>query len=1068
VTPPKDVAARQRAVTETAVNVVVSAGAGTGKTSLIVERLLVAIGDGAVPLRSIAAITFTEKAAGELRFRLAEGLEELARLASGAEGSDSPARRALLHLTRGEAGSVAEIAARCRQAALHLDRATVTTIHGFCTEILRGHPIEANLPPAFRVDRGPASLRAAREEWARFLEDELGPEARREDVWRAALTALGASELERLGRDLARGAIPSKVLGADYRAVDSGATLGARAGELAEGLRALRGTKGLTPAPVAWIDEAIAVLDRASRGDVAGARRAFEDAERLDKPLEARTRNVDRQEGKRVEALARGALDLIRATCRIDEPAVTAAITAVLPYARALRDRLERAGLVDFDTLLVATRDLLRDNLEVREAQKARFAMILVDEFQDTDPLQYEIVFFLAEQAGGGANDAWAARLCPGRLFIVGDAKQSIYRFRGADYGAYTRAVARVREQGGIELSLTANFRSVPGILGPINTLGGTWTRSDHLPDYEPIGAERDDAHLPAVEIWTTPAGSSAADERRRGEGRAIAAEIRALHEAGTPYGDILILLRGFTNVPLYLRELREAGIPFVASGGKSFYEHTEIVQALGVLRAVADPEDPIARLAYLRSAAGAVPDAELVEAARTGAHPVATPTLHAADAKLAALRSEVAAIPVDVAVRYVLERTGLFALGALGFEGAQRVANLEKLATDASEFARDGRLSLLELIDALAERPRGEDEGDSPLADESGEAVRVMTIHKAKGLEAPIVILADGAAGRNLFGEREWKVGIARSGGEERLLVEGPKFTNTAFAICKLENRPHEDAEDVRLLYVALTRARERLIVIAGTTQNRPSRWMDALKAWGYDAKVPPADGTGLHAGAVRFRVIDPPESIPPAASGIPEGAPGAVERYLAATRVTSSAAEFRTPSAGALPDSTFTGPTIDAELARAVGVAVHAHFARISERDTPPEAVAAEVRAILARFEGSPLSKRLASLEEICREIPILYQDPGGTLWRGSIDLLGREPDGTLVVIDYKTDAELEGAAARREPQLAVYVDAVSKAVPGSRVRAELWMLRHGQAISVHGGAKNAGDRQGASGKS
>jgi ATP-dependent helicase/nuclease subunit A len=1034
---PKDALARSRAITETAANVVVSAGAGTGKTSLIVERLLVAIGSG-TKLGSIAAITFTEKAAGELRFRLADGLEELARLAEAAEGNDSAAGRALSHLTQ-RGASFADVASRCRSAALRLDRATVTTIHGFCAEILRSHPIESGLPPGFSVDRGPASLRLAREAWERFLEAELGPEAAREAVWSAALAAFGASELEKLGRDLASGAIPDGVLGSPYRPVDFTATLGRSCGELIPRLREALDTKGLTEKPRAWIGQAISVLEPASHGDLPGALRAFEDTDRLDETLKARTKFVDKEDGRRIEALGRRALDTIKAVCRIDEPSIAAALEAVLPYARLLRERLHATGLVDFDTLLVATRDLLRDHPEVREAQKARFTSILVDEFQDTDPLQYEIVFFLAEVEGGGSRDAWSARLAPGRLFIVGDAKQSIYRFRGADYGAYRRAVERVRGAGGVELSLTANFRSVPGVLGPINDLGRAWRPSDHLPAYEAIEAERAGEKAPAVEIWTTPHGTAAADVRRRAEGRAIASEVRALHRSGVPYGDVLVLLRGFGEVSLYLRELREAGIPFVASGGKTFYERPEIVQAIGVLRAVANETDPIARLAYLRSPAGAVPDADLLHG---------SPAVVAAEGRLAALRAEIASIPVDVAVRHVLERSGLFALNALGFEGAQRLANLEKLVSDASEFARDGRLTLLELIDALEERPRGEEEGESPLADEQTDAVRLMSIHRAKGLEARVVILADLAAGRVHFTERDWKIGIDRSSGEERLTIEGPGFLNTACAIKRLENRAHEAAEDTRLLYVALTRAQDRLIVLAGTNRQGPAPWIDALKVWGYDQAVPPSDGAALHGGAVRFRLIDPPATEAPVAAGVPAGAPEAVERYVAASLASTVKPPFQSPSARA----TFVAATspLEAELARAVGSAVHLELAKLAPR-TMPENVAAEAGAILARFQASPLAKRLAALEVIGREIALVHTGGAGAVWRGSIDLLAREPDGTLVVIDYKTDAQLAEAATRHADQLAIYVGAVRGAIPSSRCRAELWMVRHGEIVPI-----------------
>jgi ATP-dependent helicase/nuclease subunit A len=1021
---PPDREARRRAVTETGRNVVVSAGAGTGKTSLIVERLLVALGRGS-PLGSMAAITFTEKAAGELRLRLAEGLDELA---GRSPRPGSEADRALTHLAAGGVDA-ATIAARAHFAASRLDRATVTTIHGFCTEILRSHPIDAELPPGFQVDRGPASARAAREEWERFVGEELGPTAPREDLWRRALTSLGLSDLETIGRDLARGQVPTRILQEPYRAVDLTSTLGAGATRLAAEIRTARGaTIGVTDAQHRWIEQVLALLEAAGGGQADVAR------------LKAKPSF----KSERLDDLAKEALALLRAAAGIDEAAVATVVEAVRPYACRLRDRLDRAGLVDFDRLLVATRDLLRDRAEVREKLKGRFTSILVDEFQDTDPLQYEIVFYLAEIAGESASDAWSARLAPGRLFIVGDAKQSIYRFRGADYAAYRRAVERVLAQGGVALTLSANFRSVPGIVEPVNAIGRGWRPSAYLPEYEPIAADKSDAHEPAVEIWTTPAGSAAADDRRRGEARVIAAEITALKEKGARYADVLVLMRSFSNVSLYLRELREAGIPFVASGGKTFYERTEIVQALGVLRAVADAGDPIARLAYLRSPAGGVPDAELARSAAGGPHPAATPVLVEADRRLSALRAEIEALPVDVVVRHVLERTGLLALNGVGFEGAQRVANLEKLASDASEFARDGRISLTDLLDALEDRPLGEEEGDSPLADEKTEAVRVMTIHKAKGLEAPIVILADAAAGRRTDADRTWTVGVVRGSGDERLTVSGRKLTNTASVIASLEDRRHEDAEDVRLLYVALTRARDRLVVLAGTTNGRTGPWMDALQAWGYDAKLPPADGADLHAGAVRFRLIDPPAAPPRPVAGIPEGAPAAVDRYGAAVRGSRGAA-LRSPSAEAGSPAAGTSP-VDADLARAVGIAVHEHLAGMVIPSRRAEAVGAMATEIIERFEGSPLASRLASMEVLGREIPILLHDAAGSLWRGSIDLLARDPDGTLVVVDYKTDAEAEGAIERHRAQLSVYAESVHKSVPGCRVRAEVWMLRHG----------------------
>ncbi len=1041
---PGDQAARESAASDFKKNIVVTAGAGTGKTTLLVERILSAIGSGHATLPAIAAITFTDKAAGELRHRLASGLRELGDLARGVGPGAEPssAKNAFTWLTGNHRHAPTAIAARVVEAEASLDRATVTTIHGFCSEILRAHPLESGIPPGFAADGGLAGRRLAEDEWTPFIEAELGPSGRRGDLWERVLSRFTLAELAEFGRELAGGAIPQAALFSDLPPLDLQSALGVRAQRIAEEIRAaIDRTAGITKTPREWLEDAERALRALAAQGVVAATAAIKNSKRLAKEMSSvRTANVSDEEAAVLEELEARARPIVRGLSDYDATVEKDLLLALLPFARRLRSRQTYSGLVDFDALLVRARDLLRDTPSVRAALKRRFGMLLVDEFQDTDPIQYEIVFFLAERDGDAATDAYDTQLTPGRLFIVGDPKQSIYRFRGADFEAYRNAVHHVLDQKGVELSLTSNFRSTQPILGPVNALfepkADVWRPSDYQPRYEPIAAEREDEGPGAVEVWTTSADPGAsAGERRRAEGLAMASVIASIAGPGKEwrFDDVLVLFRAFTDLPPYVRSLRETGVPFVVAGGRTFFKRPEIAQAMAVLRAVADPGDATALLAYRRSPAGGVPDTELAAFAEDDATP--PPALAASDRRLAALRAEAARLPVDVAVRRVLDESGLVALSGLAFEAAQRVANLEKLCLAASGLSRHGERTLVETLDALEEGFEADDEGDSPLADAGRDAVRLMTIHKAKGLEARVVILADAAAGRQNRPPRRTKAGMARCEGGEYVRLSSPSFRNGAAIASSIEDAFHEEAEHVRLLYVALTRARDRLFVFAGG--NRRTEWTDALSSW---------------KAGVSHRVLDAP--APPAGKALapPAGAPDAVRRFeeAAASVLALAALPFRSPSdAGAGGEFLAARDgALEPELAREVGAIVHARLAGMKTADTGE--ARDEADRVLAAFEASPLAARLATLEVLGREVPMLLGEDQAR-WRGAIDLLYRDGSGVIVVADFKTDASDEGALERHAEQLGVYVRAVRRAMPAEHVRAELWMLRTDRIITL-----------------
>jgi len=723
-----DAEARRRAATDFGTNLVVLAGAGTGKTSLLVERALNALGTGEATIDSIAAITFTEKAAGEMRERLALGLNRLRVLAGDRERLDEgrEADRAFRHLT-GSAGIASGELEQCVRAAIDgLDRATVVTIHGFCSDLLRRHPMEAGVDPGFAVDSSGRAGLLWDDAWRAFLRREFGTETRTAEPWRELLAALGFRGLGDVVRHLSSFGVAGALL--EPEAARTGEPLlqgEARVVACAIGSLFDR-QSGMTPLALRFLGEVRSVLEGVASEGVEAWPRLMDRYPEVEKrlgmkqPLTPSTK-LEGITAAEMKTVISDVIHLCRGIERADDASFESLLRLTAPFAREFREHVLRRGLVSYDGLLLLARDLLRDRPEIRRDLKARYRLLLVDEFQDTDPLQYEIVLFLAEEPDEDAGDAFDANLKPGRLFVVGDMKQSIYRFRGADFTACHRAIDRIEEAGGERLDLVGNFRSVPGIIRPLNGLfrdgqGGWIPSTSHQPEYVPIAEVREDlGEEPAVELWRLdlPPAISAAD-RREAEGRVIAEAIERWvreNRVGS-YREITILFRAMTSLSRYLRPLREWGIPFVVDGGREFMKRPEVAQLIQTLRALARPADQAALLAFLRSPAGGASDVELARYAAGGERwnwtsepdPDRFPDVARSFATLRELWAEAGTSSVDRLVRRVLERTSMLPLGAVAYEGPQRVANLQKLAAAAGALARDGTLSLSEVLDAIEE----------------------------------------------------------------------------------------------------------------------------------------------------------------------------------------------------------------------------------------------------------------------------------------------------------------------------------------------------------------------------
>lgn len=1107
-----DASDRRAAVTDFEHNLVVLAGAGTGKTSLLVERVLNAVGSGRVEIDGLAAITFTEKAAAEMRQRAAEGLEALRAAARGEREPDSlsAARRALDWLVGDGGVEPDQVARRALDALEKLDRAKILTIHGFCSEILRAHPLEAGVEPDFEVDRGELAKVLGDELWDDFLAGELGGEAERGELWERLLSRVKLADLAEVAVQLGSLGVPDEPLRRPADAPTARELFADEAKALVEEIDAvLKRASGMNGRFERFLETMAgalrALIDEGPAGFATAVAAGGPDAAKiLDNNLPAvgaRTSGVDpdqaKELGKRVKRLGARLL-------QADDALSADVVEALAPFADRLRNELLRRGWVGFDGLLALARDLLRDHETVRRELKKRFDMLLVDEFQDTDPLQYEIVLFLAEGVGECERDAWNASLQPGKLFVVGDPKQSIYRFRGADFAAFNRTVERIVVQGGKRLDLVANFRSVENLVEPVNALfaagrSASWKPSDYQPPYEPIHAVRpsgDDD--PSVEIWTLrSAGDSRAERRRRYEGEAIACAIDRLvrQEKKTELRRVAVLFRTFASIPYYLRPLREREIPFVVDGGKDFIKRPEIAQSLAVLKTLAQPADPIALLAFLRSPAGAVADTELaVFGDRGNRWDWRVPLKETEGIEriaecfdlLRGLRRETRDLPADAVVRRVMDRTCLLPLAAAAFEGAQRVANLEKLAAAAGRLARDGRLSLEDVVDQLQEGGLADLEADSPLSDDAANAVRITSIHKMKGLEADWVFLPD--LGRwdhpPPAPDNDCRVTWPGALGPVLALRVGG-ISNAAWALHEAEGQRHEDAEETRVLYVALTRARDRLVLLGSPSRNK-TRWYRTLSAWGYDIETPPDDGATLMDGRVLHRAVDARRRRPPVAVREAEPPEQAVDLYRAAVERLEAGAgwPFGSPSAaeGRTEADHWSGDrdrgAVPAARSRDLGMAVGRVVHRMleswdgvepdglrrtaawlcereaEETDGERSALEAEVTSVVNAFLGSPLVARFRDAGKMGREVPLLLRDEDGRSWRGSIDLLYRDDDGSVVVADYKTDDEDDDRVLleRYQPQLDIYREAVRRGLdlPGLP-RAELWLLRTGKRVPI-----------------
>jgi ATP-dependent helicase/nuclease subunit A len=1008
--------AEQQAAVDAAGLVFVSAGAGTGKTKVLVERFARAVCDEGVDVESILVITYTEKAAGELRGRIRARLVE----------RDRP------------------------DLARALDGAWISTIHGFCHRLLRSHPFAAGVDPRFRV---------LDESQGRVLRGEAFDAAltafcTSDDPARLRLLAVyGANGLRRMLTgvyETLRSAGRELVLELGERPSLSG-----RIEELREAALCLADDDGAGDLPRETARQALALLDTDTRAD-----RLFDLAD-----LRVRgERAASYEEARRL--VEQAALDELAAA---DRDLLQELLSA---FAAAYQDGKDRESALDFEDLQLRARDLLRDDEAIREREQLRFRSIMVDEFQDTNRLQCELIDLLS--ARGDCE-----------RFFVGDEFQSIYGFRHADVQVFRERRAAAGE--GV-LPLTMNYRSRPEVLAVVNHL----FRGDFGDEFQPLTASGefpDPVFGPPVELLVTEKSSySGTDVHwRRGEARAIARRIRELLDEGvaTP-GEIVLLFAAGTDAEWYEEELRALGVPTYRGTGRGYFGQQQVVDLLSYLRLLRNRYDDEALVSVLASPLVGISNDALMLVRRAAPKRPLFVALERelpealADRDIQLLRAfrqrydRLTAAVARLSLERLCERVVAehdYDLAVLAqWDGRRRYANLRKLARLARSYEElrgpdvEGFVRFVRDQEAVGAR-----ELEAVAEEEGGDAVRLLTIHAAKGLEFKVVVVAD--AGRDRAPPAGDEI-LALSDGRFGFRVADPITSERrgayAYDAVKEARKAEERAERLRLYYVAMTRAIDRLIVSGSidptrtTDETTPIAWVLArleaeseIEGAGREAVELEREGARVILRVDRYAAEEAVPALEPAAEDgqlalFAGGGGGALPALVPALPALSEVPgpplhRVRRLSFSALAlfercsyryyaervvgmrptDARAAVPGTPGLAATEIGDAVHRLLELVNLREPlPPEDLVARVQSWYPRVTDdelerigrfvrsyceSELARRVATLEGARPERPFAFEHDG-VLLHGRLDVLQLDGAGA-VVIDYKTNSLEEG---------------------------------------------------------
>ncbi len=942
-----DAGERRKIVEELDKTFFVEAGAGSGKTKSLVDRMIALLKAGKCGISEIAAVTFTRKAAAELRGRFQIELEQAvadARLDQG-------------------------VRERLAAALQNLEQCYIGTIHSFCAKLLRERPVEIGLDPDFAEMEELEADVFREQSWLEYLVrvrlEESDVLSRLDEVGLAPEDLKGAFDAVALYPEVAvvggREDIPDY---ARFRAALE--KFLERARRAVPRVRPEKGYDGLQRLM-------FRCFNRQRNLKLEDHRVLMETFEIQDKdPKVTFNRWSTKEEAEAFQAqfdkfreeVVGPALKAWR-ECRHDR-----IVRFLGPAIAFFEARRKEENKLDYEDLLLHAARLLRDNPEVRRYFSRKFTHVLVDEFQDTDPIQAEVLMYL-KGTDVEEKDWQKLRPAPGSLFLVGDPKQSIYRFRRADIDIYNLVKKIVKDGGGVVLQLTTNFRSLGALaewnnplwkavlpqqsdryqaaFAPLETVregeegcasGVYKIVAPRVPRHKGEDIARFDAESIADWIrWacagnlTLNSGDTTPDSRN--STHKVEGSLSGNGGRKAQPSDFLVLFRYKKHMHIYARALEARGIPFEITGSAAFAEAEEIGEIRNLALALNDPDNPVYTVAVLRGVFFGASDEDLVEFKREGGRfNFATPgkdileskklgatVVSMALAKLREWRKWTLELPPSAALQKIFEDSGILNFYVSLEMGSSRVGNVLKLLEIVRNEERKGVTAFAQTVKFLEELSEVRDIEEMSLTPARENAVRLMNLHKAKGLEAPIVFLADPVGIREHEVEKHIirvrgepgsarKAGRGVSSGAGRgwsgplgyfVFKEPKKSGKTDYYTRKVLSRPvgwetaaeeekkYETAEETRLMYVAATRARDMLVIstYAGEPRNKAWEILD-----GALSGVPELEAAGGGEGAeTREKVLISKAEVARARKEIAESLKAAAEPTYDVQSVTALA---------------------------------------------------------------------------------------------------------------------------------------------------------------------------------
>lgn len=1052
-------AEQEAAITTIDKNVAVSAGAGSGKTRVLVERFLHILRQGAgnIGAGEILAITFTRKAAAEMKERIRSSMEQLVH--------DENGNAAFWQTQLGE-----------------LDRAQITTIHSFCNRILKENPVEAGLDPAFQVAEefeGQEFLDAALKDFIhgtlrqpdnaiRLLTDAYGVKG-----FINQLQAVLNNAREIAAMDL-RKAYEENIA----QSTGSKAQLCSLLEELASRREEVKKTTKLR--------EVLDVLAENLQAVASGIMQENSDFTAYDTYAGKLGTNKNLQDIINSVKELRAKLNYAEAD-KAALPVVEAWQKVLTEFDEFLRQRKSVADFLTFDDLETLALKLLAENERVRHFYQQKFRHIMVDEFQDTNERQKRLVYLLC------GDDA--VNLHGSKLFVVGDPKQSIYRFRGADVSVFAQVQQDIESAGGRLISLADNFRTVDKILDACNDAFEQLLVQNGASSvqFEPLRANRTSEIKPL--FMQVAYNKENQNDKRQLEATQVAAKMLELHENGAAYGDMAVLLSAMTYCDVIAQALQQRQIPFQVIDGKGFYERQEIIDLLNLFTALQNRRRSLELAGVLRSPYFGLDDETITWLFLMSQEDNATlwdelqcwddSFLPEEQQRLARRSAEIlkelrqcaASLALPELLEEVRQRLNIDAVLSLQQGGAAKLANAQKLWQLASEYSAshqgtEGTLAgWLEYVEQLRMQKARETAANLNASD----AVTIMTIHKSKGLEFPVVFLPmlDKRTQSDLSQIKfHPKIGL----GVKMTLADGSEAETSVYQAAGEANKEQQRAEKQRQLYVAMTRARDRLIMsgafdsTAKTT--KADTWFNNLKPIfdsGDTVECSVIDDAELTAvensiPAETMQVTDKIDSnIAPLASytsGSRSFTATALQTYLRCPRQ-----YFYQQVAGLPPVDMLNGLGSGVLPAYVTGLVVHKAlecyngdedkaFKAAADKFTGSNyAAASAAQEMLHNYLASSLYKKQPSNKQ--RELHFNMQLEGDLELTGVIDCVTEEADG-LTIIDYKTGQPPQNGEVKTgyAYQLALYKMVAEKLFKKSVTKCELHFLQNLSVWQLPGG--------------